>query len=720
MDEPERSLRETLASGLGGEATDRVVQSISSRPLWLLKPLPIPAHSVQPRATSLAGMCLNIISVNFDAFRPGDLRLPPLLFRKLMATVYQDRHYSGDTSSTHPDQATMWAFMAIHDPDGAAQWAPSHTIALPPANTVHNLGTSRTRLEDRNHPLVEIPRIFKELHPDKFALLTTLTLDNTVDDAGLQALRWADHLTVLWIRKGMISDDGIRMLAASLELPNWEDGRGCWRLRALYLPGCRLVGDRSMKALARWPGLSVLDVRDTSCTEAALGVVNRFTEDYFEGQPLFQRCTDGLKDLFQVDQEEVLDNLVATLLKPDLPKVDEKEEGEEESSRHQLSLHVVPGPTPAPEHLHDSLCPAWSAELAPAHGGHFVAGGTGTVWGRNAGLVNDYEGEKRRHAVEWALNFQSHEEEVGRARKAGRNAPKSWWEKEREERNNSAREFRDGVKRAHGWKAMAETNHVAGRVYRPKKAEIVAYGEVTGMPDLMMVRLVHPQWWELKYRRAEMVEKTTVRRTAVGLNELAGMLISVDTGSQPTQTQPSQLRPPPTQESARKTPWIARAPPSQSHSQGGKRNPFAAKPVVQSSSGVHKLADTREASRSGHIGSDAAMGKGKRDPLAFLDKGKAKDEEDGRAKQASPPSGRDLLAFVKTTCKDATRSHDKQPQPARSHPKSQPAKSQPARSQPAEPHARQAPSAKKRPASSPASAPPKSKLTKLTDFFAPK
>ncbi|BEJ15838.1 hypothetical protein CspHIS471_0504430 [Cutaneotrichosporon sp. HIS471] len=733
MAELERSLHETLVSGLGAEVTDRVVQSGSGRPLWLLKPLPLPAHSVQPRETSLVGMCSNIISANFDAFRPGDLRLPPLLFRKLMATVFHDRYYSADnTSPARPDQATMWAFMVIHDPDGAAQWAPSHTIALPAANTVHNLATSTTRLEDREHPLLEIPRIFKELNPDKFRLLTTLTLDYSVDDAGLQALRWADHLTVLWIRQGVISDDGIRMLAASLELPDWGEGRGCWRLRALYLPGCRRVGDRSMKSLARWPGLSVIDVRDTSCTEVALGVVNRSSAGYFEDQPPFQRCTDGLKDLFQIDQEEVLDNLVASLLKPDLPSEGSKDVKEEEGEeRRHLALHVVPGPTPGPEHLHEALRSTWSSDLAPTHRGHFVTGGTGTVWGRNARMVNNHEVEKRRHAVEWALNFQSHEEAVDRALATGKRAPKSWWEKEREETNRGLREFRDGVKRAHGWKAMVATNHAAGRVYYPKKKEVeVVDGEVRGMPDLMMVRLVHPQWWELKYKRAEVVVQTNVRRTAVGRNEVADMLVSVDAPAK-TQVQ-SQSSPPALQSPAQRRPWITRAapasfaPPSQSHSQSQvKRNPFAAK--SGRSSGIHQLGEAKEASQANSVGldrgrhvvgpeksvigkKDPLLNKGKvEDPLAFLDKDGAKTKNvparDLNEDDDSTRARRDPLSFVKTTSKDsASRPHIK--------PMSQPElKPQPAKPQP------KSTTAKKRPAPTPAAAPPK---RKLTDFFAPK
>ncbi len=681
------------------------------RPLWLLKPLPIPAHSVQPRADTLAGMCLNIISANFDAFRPGDLRLPPPIFQRLMAIVNQDRHYSEKTTSKErPDEATLWSFVAVHDPEGAAKWSPTHTLALPAANTVRNLATSTTRTEDADHPLVELPRIFKSLNPDGYSLLTTLTLDHSVDDAGLQNLRWADHLTVLWIRDGVISDDGLRMLSASLELPDdFEDGRGCWRLRALYLPGCRRVGDRSMRALARWPGLSVVDVRDTSCTEAALQVVNRTNAEVFEGQPSFPRCTDGLKGLFQrtYDPEEVLRKLTATLLKPDLPSPEEVKEDrrqredevvEDEEERRHLSLHVIPGPTPAPEYLHDALRPAWSSELTASHRGHFVAGGTGAVWGRNAALVNDHSDERKRHAVQWALNFESHEETVQRAHAAGKRAPKSWWEKEAEEAKKMRKEFWNGVKNAHGHKAMTETNHVAGRVYYPKKREAeVVDTEVRGMPDLMMVRLVHPEWWTLSYRRAEVVQRTTIRRTAATRAELADMLVSVDAPSQ-SQISPqpsSQASPGASQDASpvpKKRPWIARAPPSSlpppsQGSQAARRNPFASKPVARSSSGVHKLPPASQA-----------------DPLSFVDKRAAESDE------VSPPR-RDPLAFVKTTPKDLLAflpRRESKPAPKAPKPVAKPAAKAPSQSSSA---------SKKRQAPAPAGAPPK---RKLTDFFAPK
>jgi hypothetical protein len=352
--------------------------------------------------------------------------------------------------------------------------------------------------------------------------------------------------------------------------------------------------------------------------------------------------------------------------------------------------------------------------------------------------------------VKWALNFESHEETVQRAHAAGKRAPKSWWEKEAEEAKKMRKEFWNGVKNAHGYKAMMETNHVAGRVYYPKKREAeVVDTEVRGMPDLMMVRLVHPEWWTLSYRRAEVVQRTTIRRTAATRAELADMLVSVDAPSQ-SQVSPqpstSQTGPGASQDASpapKKRPWIARAPPSSlpppsQSSQAARRNPFASKPVAHSSSGVHKLPPASLADPLAFVDKGTAEPEARRDPLAFVDKGKAKEKADpfaflgkGKRKEADPlsfldkravegnevsPPRRDPLAFVKTTPKDPLaflpRKESKPaPKPADKpapKPVAKPAAKAPSQSSSA---------SKKRQAPAPAGAPPK---RKLTDFFAPK
>lgn len=187
-----------------------------------------------------------------------------------MMRVNSDRGYTatGAGSQGRPDEATMWAFIAVNDAEGAATFAPSHTISLPTDATLAQLPLSTTRTEDREHPIVELPRMFKSVNAGRYTLMTTLTLDGAaVDDRSVQALRWCTNLTALWMRNGRVTDDGVRMLSMTLDLPSGQDeeeggeeGKGLWRLRALYISGCRGVGDRSMKSFARWPGLSVLGV----------------------------------------------------------------------------------------------------------------------------------------------------------------------------------------------------------------------------------------------------------------------------------------------------------------------------------------------------------------------------------------------------------------------------------------------------------------------------
>lgn len=215
---------------------------------------------------------MSVLSAEFHHFRPSDLAtLQPHLLRRLMSRINADRGYAGAAgkgSQGRPDEATMWAFVAVSDAEGAAAFAPTHTIALPTEATLAHLPLSNTRTEDREHPLVELPKMFRAVNEGRFAFMTTLTLDGAaVDDRSVQALRWCTHLTALWMRNGRVSDDGVRMLSMALELPgNTEEGveggggegKGMWRLRALYLSGNHGVGDRSMRAFARWPGLSVL------------------------------------------------------------------------------------------------------------------------------------------------------------------------------------------------------------------------------------------------------------------------------------------------------------------------------------------------------------------------------------------------------------------------------------------------------------------------------
>ena len=154
-----------------------------------------------------------------------------------------------------------------------------HVIALHQCSTLFYLATN-IHLAEPEHPFVSLPKLYKQLHHHAWggpplSFLTTLTLepvDGAVTDETILNLRWCTHLTLLWMKGCNVTDGGVRLLASSLELPGIEGttgdgdnemtgagrGRGMWRLRAWFLPGCKGVTDRSMRSFARWPGLVVL------------------------------------------------------------------------------------------------------------------------------------------------------------------------------------------------------------------------------------------------------------------------------------------------------------------------------------------------------------------------------------------------------------------------------------------------------------------------------
>lgn len=250
----------------------------SSKPLWRLIPLPLSqvnAHaatkgsSTYGRANSLQSCCLTVISRGFDEYDPSLLaRLPPRLVQRVMARAASDRGYGADSavSERRPDEATIWAFGALADPEGVRDSSPSHTLALPPLYSLLQMPRNQLLVGDEDYPLTAVPKLYAALHPTpRLGLLTTLTLtgmDGIVNDATVQNLKWLTHLSVLWMRGcTRVTDEGIKQLTWSLVLPGVGDeneGRGMWRLRAWYLPGCTAVSDKAMASFAKWPGLSLL------------------------------------------------------------------------------------------------------------------------------------------------------------------------------------------------------------------------------------------------------------------------------------------------------------------------------------------------------------------------------------------------------------------------------------------------------------------------------
>ena len=143
-------------------------------------------------------------------------------------------------------------------------------------------GTSRTRGNTQLVPITELlaylptssPLTLLQLPPTPtYTLLTSLSLSShLLTDTTIVALRnlpWLSFLFLLGCTG--VTDAGIKSLAMSLDYEGAvvltkngqidktsETGRGCWRLRGLWLDGCKRITDHAVRDLTRWPMLNVL------------------------------------------------------------------------------------------------------------------------------------------------------------------------------------------------------------------------------------------------------------------------------------------------------------------------------------------------------------------------------------------------------------------------------------------------------------------------------
>jgi hypothetical protein len=241
--------------------------SSAVKPLWHLVPLPLnqinPSSISKPRGPppSLQSLCLKTISRDLHRLSAASLRgAPSHILQRILSRIRADRNYEDflDGSVTYnPDESTIWALSTLLDPSNAEE---DHSLALVTDVTLAHIKPNPL-FQYPDHPLVQLPKLYNALHADApLQLLTTLTIEGeSVKDDAIQRLRYATHLTVLWMKGCGVTDNGIRLLGSSLLLEgDEEENRGMWRLRAWYLPGCRGVGDRSMKVFARFPGLVTL------------------------------------------------------------------------------------------------------------------------------------------------------------------------------------------------------------------------------------------------------------------------------------------------------------------------------------------------------------------------------------------------------------------------------------------------------------------------------
>ena len=261
---------DAIKSGLGGEQGDTTVRVISHKPIWRLKPLPLsqvdPTRADAPARVgpppSLQTSCLDTISSCFHEYPPDALvDLPQTHIQRILAKVRSDRSYPDAEETTRPDQATLWAYSVLADPAGTER---DLILGLYPQTTLRQL-VPNPALDPPDHPFIHLPKLYATLQPESpFRLLTTISFDGAslyVADDTIMSLRYATNLTVLSMRdcKG-VTDTAVRLLSSALILPGDRggDGQGMWRLRAWFLKGCTGIGDKSMRALARWPGLVAL------------------------------------------------------------------------------------------------------------------------------------------------------------------------------------------------------------------------------------------------------------------------------------------------------------------------------------------------------------------------------------------------------------------------------------------------------------------------------
>ncbi|KAL1407556.1 hypothetical protein Q8F55_006989 [Vanrija albida] len=669
-----------IKSGLGGEATDTALASIdASKPLWRLRPLPLSQVNAQAattaraagRADSLQSCCLTVISRSFDEYEPSVLaELPPRLVQRVMARVESDRKYTTDSavSERRPDEATIWAYGALADPEGTRDSAPSHTLALPPLYMLLQLPRNELLVGDEDYPLTAVPKLYASLHPQpRVSLLTTLTLtgmDAIVTDHTVQNLKWLTHLTVLWMRGCKhVTDEGIKRLTWSLVLPGDGDeseARGMWRLRAWYLPGCTGVSDRAMASFAKWPGLSLLVTE-----EIGSDIFNRQSQGVFGGlQPDMSSCTDGLRGLFTAEPPDaVLGKLARTLLKPDLP--------ESTHAQRHLALHIVQTiHYPSQQWLHNPLEEGVKVKAFSGMGAY--RGDVGTVYGKNATLIKDEAKELRKRA-QVAHELQTKDDLDDRRAAAGE-AFIPWREKEAIERIMSSRQFYQDLKdsrkkvqtdiRAGRTGPEYKNHHQKGGFFREddgadarsksfvaggkRRAAAAAAADVDDGDEttLMLVRMVHPQWARLQHASARAAAegfnagavKLAARKAKVAVDLSAGLELP-SSSSQVSSSQrwaSSQL---PT---AAPSSQPSSQPPSSPAATPRTHNPFKAKAAVATASGVAPLRATLSA---GFVADEVKRetGEARRDPLAGI-----------KTTVAEPR--RDPLAGIKTTARPRVKS----------------------------------------------------------------
>lgn len=566
-----------VGSGIGGEVTDRTYDPAPvRRPIWTLAPLPL--LQVQPAipdphrgpARPLTSYCLDAISRSFDQYEPGSFSgVPLLLLRRIFRRLRADRGYDERAEEVvrRPDEATLWMFEALADPEGLDQH--SLTVGLPMHEVLDHLAPDADPTRPEN-PFALLPRLYAQLQPvPRLELFTSLDLGgiyDLVDDSALVKLRWCAHLTTLLTPKSRITDEGVALMASALDLSASRAGspNGIWRLRAWYLKGTKGVSDRAMKAMAKWPGLVMLgksqlqatrtaeislspgscirprtatpmasralptrgnciptlsfrvlpkqaltrlssqadiaDLRDTSCTSAAIHIFNRAGRLHFDrAHADFRPVTPGLEPLFHSGRSatDLADDLSLSIMPPRQPPPPD--------SPPHLGLHLqtswepmpfrwLPGGEPPPKIR--SSDDRRNANMVYRTGG---VGNVYTTQGAGLSYLKD-EVREYRHNLPIALRIQAEEADL-----FGEESADDVWRVQAEVADRRSKTFYAPRGKPTKRKDRARARGVAGE-------ESAAF---SGDRSLMLVRLVCDNWQELRWAAAKQDDNNTLHSQAV-------------------------------------------------------------------------------------------------------------------------------------------------------------------------------------------------------------
>ncbi|WWD21327.1 hypothetical protein CI109_105811 [Kwoniella shandongensis] len=522
-------MEDYVKSGFGAESTDETISVAQNKPVWHLAPLPFTQvrqydlnFTTRRHVQSLHSYCLASISRNFDLFTPHSfVGLSPVLLKRIFSRIRVDRGYEDEqlgSRAFNPDEATVWGYSALSDPEETNS---TFDLAISMWSILAHLAPNPIS-KHPEHPFVELPKLYATLQPSSpISFLTTLSLDGmdeVVNDQNVLALRWCTHLTALWMKGARVSDASIRLLASALELPGDEDpkeGRGMWRLRAWSLNGCKGVSDRSMKSLARWPGLVMLDVRETSCTTTGIEIFNRFSNSLFSNYNAeFQPCTDGLLPLFarNLPPSTILDNLCMSLIKSPTSA----ESSQPRSTRNHISLHLSSTTRPIPvQYLPEPPFQPAAVDYkkkfeTDSSRSVYRGNGVGQIYGTSVSKVED-EVRSFRGNLKIALRLQSQEEAFEKMTPAEKRKKTMAEKKEREEWKRLDKEWYKSERKEKA-KIFKDTgaNDRSKRFVKGKgkSAAVAALEQSSDEGEeeegdcerkLMMVRMVNNDWDRLKW-----------------------------------------------------------------------------------------------------------------------------------------------------------------------------------------------------------------------------